>query len=335
MKKLINVLTCVALLSAAAALSSSAFAAEVTWRFASKMPPDSPEGKVFTRFADLTSKYSDGTIKVVVYPSEQLGKVDAVLEQLQLGTVHMYGEGSAFMRKWVPDINWISAAFLFDDREHWVRFMNTDLAKSWYRQATEKAGVMVLGDPTVVLRGPYRVMVTTRDVKKFDDLKGLKLRMHASKTAVATWTQLGTDVRNLAWTDVYQSIDKGIVDAVNSPIALVESMRFYEVAPHVIRHDEYYQSIGFMMNKKAYERLNDKQRTALNKAYLEAGVYSHEIMGETADKSITRMKAKGVTFIDIDRKPFIASMKEFYARFESEGKLPKGFLAAVESTRGK
>ena len=170
MRKFINVLTCVALLSAAAALSSGAFAAEVTWRFASKMPPDSPEGKVFTRFADLAAKHSDGTIKVIVYPSEQLGKVDAVLEQLQLGTVHMYGEGSAFMRKWVPDINWISAAFLFDDREHWVRFMNTDLAKSWYQQASEKAGVMVLGDPTVVLRGPYRVMVTTRDVRKFDDL---------------------------------------------------------------------------------------------------------------------------------------------------------------------
>ena len=55
---------------------------------------------------------------------------------------------------------------------------------------------------------------------------------------------------------MYQSIDKGIVDAVNSPIALVESMRFYEVAPHIIKHDEYYQSIGFMvhqlMNHKSY-----------------------------------------------------------------------------------
>ncbi|NKB60435.1 MAG: C4-dicarboxylate ABC transporter substrate-binding protein [Alphaproteobacteria bacterium] len=331
MRKFLNVLACAALLLA----SGSAFAADSTWRFASKMPPDSPEGKVFSRFADLANKYSGGTLKVVVYPNEQLGKVDAVLEQLKLGTVHIYGEGSAFMRKWVPDINWISAAFLFDDRDHWVRFMNSDLAKSWYRQASEKAGIVVLGDPTVVLRGPYRVMVTKRDVKKFDDLKGLKLRMHSSKTAVATWTHLGTDVKNLAWTDVYQSIDKGIVEAVNSPIALVEAMRFYEVAPHVIRHDEYYQSIGFMMNKKAYDKLDDKQRAALNQAYTEAGAYSHKIMSDVTGASIDRMKAKGVTFVDVDRKPFVSSMRAFYDKFESEGKLPKGFLTAVEAARRK
>ena len=72
-------------------------------------------------------------------------------------------------------------------------------------------------------------MVTTRDVKAFDDIKGLKLRMHPSQLAIDTWTTIGADVRTLAWTDVYQSIDKGIVDAVNSPIALVESMRFMKL----------------------------------------------------------------------------------------------------------
>ena len=88
-------------------MASASVAAEVTWRMASKMPVDSPEGKVFTRFADLTAKYSGGTMKVIVYPNEQLGKVAAVLEQLKQGTVQLYAEGSAFMRKWSHDINWI------------------------------------------------------------------------------------------------------------------------------------------------------------------------------------------------------------------------------------
>lgn len=193
-------LLAVAALAAATVFSAASVATAdtATWRFASKMPVDSPEGKVFQKFADLTEKYSGGTLKVVVYPNEQLGKVDAVLEQLKLGTVHLYGEGSAFMRKWIPDINWISAAFLFDDRDHWVHFMNTDLVQGWYNEASDKAGVTVLGDPTVVLRGPYRVMVTKRDYKDFNGMQGIKLRMHSSKTAVATWTQLGADVKTLA-----------------------------------------------------------------------------------------------------------------------------------------
>ncbi|UCH75325.1 MAG: TRAP transporter substrate-binding protein [Rhodospirillales bacterium] len=318
---------------AAVGLAAGVAAAETTWRFASKMPVDSPEGKVFQKFADLAETYSGGSIKVVVYPNEQLGKTDAVMEQMKLGTVHLYGEGSSYLRKWVPEIEWISAAFMFDDRDHWVRFMNTDLVKGWFDEASKKAGIMVLGDPTGVQRGPYRVMVTRRDVKNFDDISGLKLRMHPSKTAVATWTHLGADVKTLAWTDVYQSIDKGIVEAVNSPIALVESMRFYEVAPHVVRHDEYYQSIGFMMNSKAYDALDDAQRAAVHKAYEEAGAYSFEIMEQTANESIERMKAKGVTFLDVDRAPFVKSMGAFYERLEAEGKLPEGFLEAVAASR--
>jgi TRAP-type C4-dicarboxylate transport system substrate-binding protein len=297
------------------------------------MPPDSPEGKVFQRFADLTEQYSGGELMIKMFPNEQLGKTNAVMEQLKLGTVHLYAEGSTYMKKWVPEITWISAAFLFDDREHWVRFMNTDMVKGWYQKASEQAGVGVLGDPTAIMRGPYRVMVTTRDVKSFDDIKGLKLRMHPNKDAVATWTRIGADVKTLAWTDVYQAIDKGIVSAVNSPIALVESMRFYEVAPHVVRHDEYYQSIGFMVNQQAYDALSDELKAVVNRAYDEAGTYSFEVMGRAADESIERMKSKGVTFVEVDRSPFVETMAGFYQDKESAGELPEGYLATVAATR--
>jgi TRAP-type C4-dicarboxylate transport system substrate-binding protein len=324
-------------LSALAALLVGGLAAAqaqaAEWRMAHKMPPDSPEGKVFQRFADLTEQYSGGELMIKMFPNEQLGKTNAVMEQLKLGTVHLYAEGSTYMKKWVPEITWISAAFLFDDREHWVRFMNTDMVKGWYQKASEQAGVGVLGDPTAIMRGPYRVMVTTRDVKAFDDVKGLKLRMHPNKDAVATWTRIGADVKTLAWTDVYQAIDKGIVSAVNSPIALVESMRFYEVAPHVVRHDEYYQSIGFMVNQQAYDALSDELKAVVNRAYDEAGTYSFEVMGRAADESIERMKSKGVTFVEVDRSPFVETMAGFYQDKESAGELPEGYLATVAATR--
>lgn len=135
---------------AIAMLAGSNALAEESWRMAHKMPPDSPEGLVFQRFADRVEEYSNGELTVKVYPNEQLGKTDAVLEQLKLGTVHLYPEGSTYMNKWLPDIKFISAAFLFEDREHWVRFMNTDLVKGWYEKAAQEAGIGVLGDPTAV-----------------------------------------------------------------------------------------------------------------------------------------------------------------------------------------
>jgi TRAP-type C4-dicarboxylate transport system substrate-binding protein len=330
-----NRITWLAILTLSYVFATGTAAATVEWRMAHKMPPDSSEGKVFQRFADLVEEYSGGEMKIKMYPNEQLGKTNAVMEQLKLGTVHLYAEGSTYMKKWMKDITWMSAAFLFDDRDHWVRFMNTDMVRGWFAKAAEEVGVGQLGDPTAILRGPYRVMVTNRDVRKFEDMKGLKLRMHPNQTAIETWTTIGADVKTLAWTDVYQAIDKGIVGAVNSPIALVEDMRFYEVAPHVVRHDEYYQSIGFMVNLAAYDKLPADLKDALTRAYNTAGEYSHEVMGASADASITRMKDKGVTFVDVDRSPFVEVMSQYYRKKQAAGELPDGFLEVVEATRRK
>ena len=327
-RRLRTVLTALAI-----GLTVSGAAHAETWRMATKQPADSPEGQVFQFFADKVAEYSDGDLTVRIYPNEQLGKTDAVMEQMQQGTIQLYAEGSTYMDKWVPDISWVSAAFIFDDRDHWVRFVNTDLVKGWYAEAAEKAHVTVLGDPTALLRGPYRVMVANKDIQTFDDIEGLKLRMHPDKLAHALWTNLGADVKTLAWTDVYQAISKDIVEAVNSPIALVESMRFQEVAPHIIRHDEYYQSIAFMMNQAAFDALSEANQQALLKAHAEAGTFSEELMTEAADESIARMKETGVTFVDIDRAPFVEAMQKFYGDLATKGELPDGYLEAVEATR--
>lgn len=80
-------------------LAAQAAVAAESWRFAHKMPPDSPEGVVFQRFAELAEQYSGGELTIKVYPNEQLGKDDAVLEQLKIGTVQLYAEGSTYMKK--------------------------------------------------------------------------------------------------------------------------------------------------------------------------------------------------------------------------------------------
>lgn len=309
--------------------------ADTTWRMATKMPVDSPEGKVFQMFADLTEDYTDGALSIQVFPNEQLGKEDAVLEQLQAGIVNIYAEGFGYMRKWAPELSWTSPAFVFDDYDHWVRFMETDLVQSWFDKAAAESGVVPLGNPTAVLRGPFRVIVSNKPIESIDDVSALKLRMHPNQLAIATWSHLGAEVITLPWTEVYQSVQKDIVQAVNSPIALVESMRFNEVAPHISRHNEYWQSIGFMMNADAYAALEEDAKAGLMKAYEEAGAFSREIMGQVADESIESMKAAGATYTELDTGPFVEKMTEFYTEMATAGELPEGFLEAVEAARAE
>mgnify|MGYP003136152822 FL=1 len=311
----------------------SAAQAETTWRMATKMPVDSPEGQVFEKFAELTEEYTNGELKIDVYPNEQLGKEDAVLEQLQANIVQVYAEGFGYLKKWEPALAWVAAAFAFDDFDHWQRFMTSDTVSGWFDTAAEQSGVRPLGDPKQVLRGPFRVMVSNVPVETAADIEGIKIRMHENKVAIETWDHLGAEVITLPWTEVYQGISKGIVEAVNSPVALVESMRFNEVAPYITRHDEYWQSIGFMVNEEALAALDEETRAGLLRAYEETGAYSQEVMFGVAEESIARMEEAGATYTVLDTAPLVEKMQGFYEAMAASGELPEGFIDAIEASR--
>ncbi|MBM09588.1 MAG: C4-dicarboxylate ABC transporter substrate-binding protein [Magnetovibrio sp.] len=309
-------------------------AAEVVWRQSTEQPADSLEGRGHQKFAELVKKYSNGRMEVKIFPSEQLGKKAAVVDQLQAGTIHIYNSTAAYLSKWEPAMKFISAPFVFADRAHWLRFMKTDLVKGWVKTVEKKGGITLIGDYVDFPRGSWRVIVSKKPVKSIKDIQGLKLRMHPDKLAGAAWTHLGAEVRVLGWTSVYESLGKGIVEAVNSPAALVESMRFYEKAPHITAHREYEQSVGYMVNAKAYNSLPADLRDAVDRAHAGASQYEQGLLDADTMASINRLKAKGVTYNDgMDTGPFRQRMKEFYDAQAKAGKLPKGFLEAVEATR--
>ena len=304
-----------------------------TWKMATKMPPDSPEGIIFQKFADLVGEYTNGELTVKVFPSEQLGGAEAVLEQVSAGTVHIYAEDADYLAKWEPDMSWGSASFMFDDRDHWLRFQRSDLAKGWRDKARVESGITTIGDIGPILRGPYRVLAVKNPVESFEDFQGTKLRMYDDDLAVKIWNWLGADVRVLDWTDVYQSIKTGIVEGVTTPVSLVESMKFHEVAPHIVRIDEYPQANGFLVNEAAYDALSPEVREGVLRAYEETGEYSFEVLIGVTDESLERMQAGGATYSEIDTSGFVERMKEFYQMMDAEGALPEGFLATVEATR--
>jgi len=300
-----------------------------TWRFATKMPADSPEGIVYQYFADRVEELSGGDMTVLVYPSEQLGKEDAVLEQLELGTINLYAEDAFFLQKWVPEIKWVAPHFLFQSREEWVEFTNTELVAGWFAKAEEVAGVRALGEPMAVVRGPYRVLISERPINTFEDIAGLKLRMYPDELAISVWKHLGADLQMLAWTETYQALQSGVAEAVTSPAALVESMKFYEQAPYITRTNEYWQGLPFMMNAAAFDSLPEANQTALLTAHADAGAYSMQLMTENSDAMQGALEAAGVTFTELPLEPLFAHMADWYKELDASGELPEGLIAAA------
>lgn len=322
-----------ALAIAAPAVITSRASAAVTWRMASKQPAESSEGKVYQRFADLAKEYTGGELEIRVYPTEQLGREDAILEQLKVGTVNIFLDDTLYMQKWLPDIKWTCASFLFESRDHWIRFMKSKLVAGWLDTVREKAGIMNFADVTAAVRGPFRVIAATRPVKTLGDVRGLRLRMYPDELANSVWTSLGAETQVLPWTEIYQSIRSGVVQSVTTPIGLVQDMKFNEVAPFITRTDEFFQAVAFMMNARGFERLSDSQKQAVVRAHADAGAFSRKLMDEVAVTSIEKMKNNGATYLELDRKPVIEKARTFYDQLEKQGKVPAGFFAAVEAAR--
>lgn len=305
-----------------------------TWRLSTKLPPDSPEGKLHQKFADLVSEYTKGEVKIQIYPSEQLGNAQSVLEQVGAGVIDIFSDDVTYLDKFDPAVSWISAPFLFDSREHWSCFLKSDYFQGILDHVKEDNHIGVIGDVGPFIRGPFRVLVSKEKVNGFKDIDNLKLRLWDNQMIVDVWSALGAEARVLAWTDVYQSIQTGIVDAVTSPASLVESMKFTEVAPHIARTDEFNQALVYMINTNSWNAITPEQQQEVLKAYNEVGKISQETTARITDESIARLEAKGVTYVELDTAPFVEATKAVYKKFEESGKLPAGFLDAVDKVRG-
>ena len=213
--------------------------------------------------------------------------------------------------------------------------MGSPLVKGWFAKVEKDAGIMTLGTVTDVVRGPYRVIVSKKPINTSDDLRGLKMRMYPDQLATAVWTNLGVETRLLGWTETYEGIKNGVVESVTSPVALVESMRFYEVAPNVVRTNEFWQEIAFMVNAKAFNALPKDLQAVLLRAHKEAGTYSAQLMQSTADESMKRLAEKGVKISTIDPAPIVRKTMEYYAAENKAGRVPAGFFDAVAASKKK
>lgn len=320
------------MLFAEAIIPTPSLADTVTWKMATKMPPTSTEGLAFQKLADLVKEKSKGSMVVQVFPAEQLGKDDAIMEQLQAGVIQMYPEGEGYLQKYKPDIKYVNAPFLFRDRDHYARFLDSDLVKGWFDSVAKESNILVLGKVSDFVRGPFRVMVSKKPIKTLADVRGLKLRLHPDDMAVSAWKHLGANVMVLGWTEIYEALGRGIIEATNSPMALVESMKFYEQAKYVIRHDEFPQGLAFMTNYKQFNQLSAELQKVLLEAHREACAFSAQITYKQAQESIERMKSQGVDYSELNTKPFVDKMMELYRQLESEGKMPKDFLKVVNES---
>lgn len=321
--------------AAAIVASTSLPVAAETWRLSSMVAPESIEGQAYELLAEKVAEYSNGDLTIRVFPNSQIGQMDAVVEQLSAGVIQLAPSAMTFLARWEDSIRYASAPFLFDDYDHWAAFIRGDMVQGWLANVTEQSGISILGDVPAFPRGSFRTLLSVEPVTSSDDIAALQIRQFNSQLVIDVWENMGAEVVVLPWGEVYDAINRKIVNAVTSPLELIESTRFYEVAPNIIRTDEYPQAIAFMMNDDAFQALSDENKDALVRAHADAAAFVWNAVFSGADETVERIKAlDGVTYSDsFDTSAIVAKTAEFYAAREAAGELPKGLMEAVGTAR--
>ncbi len=312
--------------------------AEFEISMATKMGPQSPEFKAFERFVELVKEKSGGKAEVKIFGSEILGTDETVFKSMNMGAVDLIADTLVLgARVYVPRIDYFTPPFVYDDFEHFVRFLKSEYAQEVFKELEEKAGVIYLNTEWTWRRGPFRVICTKKPLESWDDLKGLKLRFYPSDLEIKVWEYLGTVPTVIAWSETYLALQQGLVESVTAPVTLVNDTKFAEVAPYITKTDEYPQTIAFYMNKNKFFTLPEAIRNVLVEACNEAGAEYVRGLDTTAAAILKEAETEyKATFVDMDRKPLIEKAQGFYEKAEKEKLMPKEFwdvIAAIEAAR--
>ena len=330
MRRRAMILLCVLLMVSMLSMSVQAV---VELKLGSKMPPESIEGKAFQYFADLVKEKSDGEVVVYVYPSEQLGKGLTQIDNVISGNQDMFVDGSGFLARFEKDFRITDIPYLFRDFEHFQKVMTGPIGQRM-EETLLKKGMRILNTKRNFVRGPYRVLVSKEPVKTLEDLQGLRLRTYESDLYMKIWKEIGASPIIIPWSETYMALKQNTVEAVTSPLSLVYTMRFTEVAPYVTKIKEYPQDIVFIINNNKFKSLSKEHRKILIEAANEAGEYGTKLVYESTDKIIEITKQEhDAEYIEINTDPFAKKVKDMYYKLEEQGYISEGIVDEIRNTK--
>ena len=271
------------LAAVAAAFALPAGAQTLTLHGASQFSDEHAFTKAMMKFEELVKKYYGKPINFVLHKNSELGLEKQYFEYMAQGKAVDYAIVSpAHMSTFSKAAPFIDAPFLFRDLAHWNKVLDADLLKPIADEINQKAEVMLIG----YAGGGTRNIFANKPVKNMGELKGLKVRVQGAPIWSRTFQAAGMAPTVIAYNEVYNAIQNGVIAAGENEAAGVEQMKFYEVAPHLSMTQHAITIRPLCFSGKTFKKLDKPLQAAILKAGKEAGKYGRDI--ESSEDSIWR-----------------------------------------------
>jgi tripartite ATP-independent transporter DctP family solute receptor len=262
----------------------------ITLNGASQFNDDHAFTKAMVRFEELVKKYYGQPVNFVLHKNSSLGLEKQYFEYMAQGKAVDYAIVSpAHMSTFSKAAPFIDAPFIFRDLDHWNKVLDADLLKPIADEINQKAEVMLIG----YAGGGTRNIFATKPVKNMAELKGLKVRVQGAPIWSRTFQAAGMAPTVIAYNEVYNAIQNGVIQAGENEAAGVEQMKFYEVGPNLNMTQHAITIRPLCFSTKTFVKLPKDLQAAILKAGKEAGAYGRQVESSEDTAKLDKMEKEG------------------------------------------
>ncbi|XKH61610.1 TRAP transporter substrate-binding protein [Halomonas sediminis] len=261
-----NKLTKVSLAAAIAAVSlgiSQAQAADFNFTFAHVLIEDTPNGQAALRFKEEVEEKSDGRISIEVLPAAQVGGDVEIIEQIQMGLVDIGIPPTATLGNFEPRMQILDLPFLLPNHDTMVEVLDGDVGREILDTLNDDNmyGVNFWG------AGFRHITNNVRPIESPEDLEGIRMRTMQAPIIISTYEELGANATAMAFTEVYNGLQQGVVEGQENPLANIYTMRFYEVQDYLSLTSHAYHAYAAVINNDSWNSLPEDLQEVMIEAF--------------------------------------------------------------------
>jgi len=262
-------------------------------KFSHVVSADTPKGKGALKFKELAEAKTKGKVKVEVYANSQLYKDGEELQMLQLGSVQMLAPSvSKFGPLGAREFELFDLPYIFDNREELHRVTQGKIGQALFKKLDAK-GILGLA----YWDNGFKEMSANKALRMPADFRGLKMRIQSSKVLDSQMRAFGATPQVMAFSEVYQALQTGVVDGTENPVSNLYTQKMNEVQKFLTLSDHGVIEYAVVVNKKFWEGLPPDVRAGLESAMKEATAYTNDIAKQENDDALAKVKATGKTQI--------------------------------------
>jgi len=301
-------------------------------KFSHVVSPDAPKGKAALKFKELAEKYTDGKVKVEVYPNSSLYKDKEELEALQLGSVQLLAPSiSKFGPLGIKEYDVFDLPYLMVDDAHAHAMYESPIMVDLGKKLDAKSV-----HPLAYWDNGAHVYTCNKPLVLPDDFRGLKMRIQGSKVLDAVARELGAIPQIMAFSELYQALQTGVVDGEDNVPSNILTQKFYEVQKHLTVSYHGRLTYALITNKKFWDGLPADVRPGVDRAVKESTDFFNETAAKDNADALDKIKASAkidVHYqIDAEKQAWIKKLMPVHQEMQS--RFGKGFIESIYKASG-